>query len=220
MTSSLKNMPFKLLAFLISIFSLCPGAYAFDAAHAFKTAPVSVLPTIDQTARMDMIDYYLSNMAVGTNNLLGGKSRVTGMDPMVIDVALSSSADCRIALLPLQQGDTAIIVVHTVRTPTPDSRMAIYSRDWSTNLTEKFFAQPSLKTWLNKDGLKNATEVETDLPFILSAYDFNPYSLTLKITTDPKSYISEEAFARIEPLLKPSLSYRWDGKKFNLEKNN
>lgn len=180
---------------------------------AFKSAPAAVFPLIDSSTRLDMIDYYNSTSNVGATNALSGRSRITELTPESMRIAMTSSSHYQVVALPMGN-ETLTAVLTTVLTPAPDSKMTVYSSDWSNAVTDKVFSRPVLKDWLTADGRKNIDEVEMLVPFLLVGYDFDPATKTLTLTNNVASFLSEEVYEIVKPYFHNQLQYSWNGKKF------
>lgn len=180
---------------------------------AFKSAPAAVFPLIDSSTRLDMIDYYNSPSNVGATNALSGRSRITELTPESMRIAMTSSSQYQIVALPMGN-ETLTAVLTTVLTPAPDSKMTVYSSDWSKTVTDKVFTRPVLKDWLTADGRKNIDEVEMLVPFLLVGYDFDPATKSLTLTNNVASFLSDEVYEIVKPYFQSQLQYSWNGKKF------
>ncbi len=186
-------------------------------ANAFKNAPANIIPLLSTDARLDMIDYFTSNMSTPSNNEQGGKSRIDAMSNESMHIILTPASELQIVALPAG-ADTLIAVISTVSTPAPDSKMTIYSSDWRQNLTAKSFSQPDVKEWLTDEGKRHADEVEMQLPFMLVSYAYDPANRTLTMTNNSESFLAREIYDMIRPYLRETLIYRWNGKKFEAAK--
>lgn len=210
-------MKFRLTAaslMLAAAAAIAPQMSAqLTAAKVFADAPQSLFPLIDRNTRLDMIDYFNSGMETPSANNLGGKSRITAMTPQSIDIEMTDASTYGIALLPAGS-DTLVAVINTVATPAPDSRLSIYSRDCQTNLTSRTFKRPGLADWLTDEGRKNSSEVEALVPFLLISYAYDPATSTLTMTNNTGQFLSADVYELVEDYLLPSLTYRWNGKKF------
>lgn len=200
---------------IIAVASLAAAhsAAAWTVAQSFALAGYDIIPLLEKTDRLDMIDYYNSGMEVPTDNLLAGKSRITGMDDMSMRIAMTPASDYQLALLPCG-ADTLVAVINTVRTPGADSRMKVYSRELDKELTQSTFAEPQIKDWLTAQGRKNAADFEQLVPFILVSYDYDPATLTLTLTNNSGTYLPKETLEKARPYMLDTLKYRWNGKKF------
>lgn len=196
--------------------AVCVSSGAFAQQHvvkAFTSAPATVFPLIDNSARLDMLDYFNSTKNLGSTNALSGRSRITEIKPGSMRIGMTSASTYQIAALPAGT-DTLTAVISTVLTPAPDSKMAVYTGNWATVLTDKVFSRPVLKDWLTPEGSKKPDEVELLVPFLLISYDFDPSTLTLTLTNNTSSFLSEEVYEIVSPYLRQQLRFVWNGKKF------
>lgn len=208
----LRNILLAVTAATALVVAPCAQAQ-LTATGAFTKAPRQVFPMLDKNARLDMVDYFNSGMTTPSTNALKGKSRITAIATLSMTISMTEASDYQLALLPAGS-DTIIAVITTVATPAPDSKMALYSKDWTANVTAKLFNKPLLRDWLTSEGRKNSDDVESLVPFLLISYSYDPATTTLTLTNNTGSFLSEEIYETVRPYLLSSLSYRWDGKKF------
>lgn len=214
------------IRFLLLIFPLLSCVLAVQgrsvAEQAFKSMPDSLLPILDSGTRLDMLDYFNSGMATPSNNVAGGKSRVMTLTPDAIDVRLSCASWLQIAAL-ASKSDTLILAILTVDTPAPDSRVAVYSRDWLSDLSASAYKAPELKDWLTEEGRRHVKEIRGRVPFLITSASFTPASgasdgvLTLTLG-DFATYLSTDDAKLLAPWFKKEIKYRWTGKKFQILK--
>ena len=115
-----KLLPF--LAIAACALTALPLRSEFTAAKAFVTAPQTVLPLLDSTTRLDMLDYHASGMDVKSTNVLRGKSGVKSLSPQAIEIDMTEVSDYLIAVLPPKSGtDTLVAVITTMDVPERDS---------------------------------------------------------------------------------------------------
>lgn len=205
-----------LVLVLIVATNICTAAQG-GIMSAFKSAPAGVFPMIDESARLDMIDYYNSPTNVGATNVFSGRSRITEIVPGSMRIAMTSASRYQLVELPVA-ADTLVAVITTILTPAPDSKIAVYGSDWTIIPTEKVFKTPEMKDWLTDIGKKNKKVVESLVPFMLVGYDFDPSTMTLTLVNNMQSYLSEEVYDKVKPYLHEKLAYRWNGKKFETVK--
>lgn len=211
----------RLLLFITLLLPLLPVKGQTAVEEAFKSMPDSLLPILDAGTRLDMLDYFNSGMSTPSGNLAGGKSRILSITPQAMDVALSSASRLQIAALPAK-ADTLVLVIHTVETPAPDSRVAVYSRDWLTDLSASAFKAPEFKDWLTEEGMRNMDEIRRTVPFLITSASFSILPDGTGIMTlvlgDFATYLSTDSAERLAPWFKQELQYRWTGKKFRIQK--
>lgn len=212
------NLRTHLLAFAAILFCTCGLEAQITATDAFTTAPRKILPLLDNNARLDMVDYFNSNMTTGTGNAYGGKSRITAISPEKVTVAMTDASTWDFIVLP---GKTPMIaVITTVATPAPDSRMTVYSQDWNRDVTAQVFKKPTFDMWLTQEGKKNRQEVEMNVPFMLVSYSYDPATQTLTLNNNVRQFVGDEVYSMVEKYLLPKLTYKYNQSsgKFTAEK--
>lgn len=208
-----------LIAALVLIAALTANAQ-LTARQAFISAPQSILPELTANARLDMLDYFTSNLTTPTDNLIGGKSRVLSLNDRQIGIKVSNASVVEIVMLPSDK-DTLVAVITTVFTPQPDSRLQVFTSDWSTDVTDKVFTAPQPRQWLKKTADKKDIKLlESKVPFMLTDYSFSeavPYYLI--ITNKTIDILDPDDAETLRPILRNSLLYYFDGKKIKYVKN-
>lgn len=53
------------------------------------------------------------------------------------------------------------------------------------------------------------------VPFMLAEYVYDPATSTLSLTNNLKEFLSPDVYQLVSDYLRPSLTYRWDGKRMN-----
>ncbi len=173
-----------------------------------------MFPLLDRNARLDMIDYFENGMTNTTANAMQGQSAVTAISPLSLSVKMTDSSSYELDLLPTAKGDTLVMLISTVATPAPDSKISIRSSDWRTDMTASAFTRPTLDQWLTDKGRDNKGEVEAFVPFPLISYSYDPSSAVLKLTNNTRQFLSSDIYETVAPYLLGEKSYRWNGKKF------
>ncbi len=205
----------------ILIPSAIVAAAAFSAVagveDTFVNAPQNIFPLLDRTTRLDMLDYYRSNMSTASANRLDGKSRITAVDKQSIMIESTGSSDIAMVMLP-SGADSIIAVITTVKTPAPDSRIDLYSRGWERLPSENYLRRPALADWLTDEGKKNISDVEAFVPFVLISYSYDPVTSRLTMRNNTSEFLSSEINAMVEGFMLPEKVFRWNGKKFQPEK--
>lgn len=209
----LRKLFLSIAGIAVSMTAVFPVNAAQPVADAFKTAPSGLLPLLAKNTRLDMIDYFNSGMDTPSKNELGGNSRIESMTDESIILTVSSASKAQLATLPYGN-ETLVAFISTVETPASDSKMSVFTFDWSQDLTEKTFKEPEIKDWLTAEGKKKDSEVEAMMPFMLVAYSYDPATKILTLTNNSASFISDDVYKIVSPYIKKQLTYRWNGKKF------
>lgn len=204
----------NLIAAALLILSAIPAPAQLTAAKAFTTMPGKLMPLLDRSTRLDMIDYFNSGSSTPSKNSMAGQSSIRELTPQSVVVQISPASSCEIALLPAGS-DTLIAVINTVATPAPDSKLHVYSSDWSRDLTAQVFTAPELSDWLTSDGRKNISTVETMVPFMLSGGKYDPATNSYELTNNVSQFLTEEVYKPLSGYFQPKLVYKWNGKRFS-----
>lgn len=174
----------------------------FIAAPAQETGLV-----LTKSARLDMLDYFNSNLATPTSNELGGRSRITALSPHSIEVDISANTKLQMALVPLKK-DTLIAIVETVNTPVPDSNVRIYTKGWKT-------VPVQMPSWTDFVPKKQRARAETadapDLTFTSAVFD--PERNVFVFTDRSREYYPASDVPAVLSLMKPEIRMTFDGRK-------
>ncbi|MDE6394038.1 MAG: DUF3256 family protein [Duncaniella sp.] len=201
----------KRILLLFSLVGALAANAQLTAPQAFTTAPADVFPLLDTNTRLDMVDYYNSGLKTASNNRMNGQSVITELTPASVSVKISDSSSAQVAVLPAGN-DTVIAVVSTVATPGLDSTLKFYDSKWQLLPADKYFTAPTWSDWMTPG--HDSSEVTAYTPFMLSSYFINPAEGTLTVSNNLPTFIDSDIYADIADALYPTLTYRWNGKKF------
>lgn len=200
-----------LLALLLFSATAIYAGHTIDA--YFISAPAQLIPQLDENQRKDLIDFHNAGVAHHVINQLGGEVLIDTIDDMQVTVKLSSSSAIQIALLPVADTVGIIAVIHTVSLPAQDSRITFYDTRWQPIESGKIFTAPTAEMFLNKSSKKAARQAADLIDMLPVSYIIS--GKTLQAREDLKTYLPEEIYERLSPLLrKTPLSYTWNGKRF------
>ncbi len=198
---------------LLPLFVVCAlGASALTAADAFTSAPPSVFPLLDRNTRLDMVDYFSGGLSTPSANLLQGKSAITSIEPSSLKVRMTDSSTAQVIVL-AAGSDTVIGLISTVATPGLDSSVSFYDKSWKPLPADRYFAKPGWKDWVTQ-GAK-VEDVTMHTPFMLASYEYDPATSVLTVTNNLSKFLDPDIYEIIATSLRPSLVYRWTGKKFS-----
>lgn len=178
-----------------------------SAGEYFAAAPDSVVPLLDLNTRLDMLDYYDCGSRTASTNMLEGKSRVTYRDSLTVRYELTERNKGQLSVIPMAKGDSLIIVITTLATPTPDSEIEIYTTRWQRP-GKPVFSAPTMSDWITA-----AAPPEEQAQFMMYSADYASSTKTLTLTSTMDKYCGTEPH-----WLRRQLIYRFDGKKFKQEK--
>jgi hypothetical protein len=102
----------------------------------FRQMPDSLIPTLSENNRLDMIDFVISNMKAEVTNLFGGKSEMLALTHDSLCIRVSDGLTVRMLLLkPIETMDSCSHVVCMAQTFGSDSlslstRMDYFTSRW------------------------------------------------------------------------------------------
>ena len=208
-----KNKILIALIMMVSIFCQCMAA---DVVDLFVKAPRSVLPLLDPSTRMDMVDYYRSGMSTASSNIMDGHSRVTQLSDSSLTISVSDASMLQMVLLPLDKKHDVLCCIFTLKTPQPDSWVEFYSTDWKKLDAGRYFTEPTVSDWLTREGRKDEAAALGNIPFMLSSYTCvglaGKYVLVMK--NEMPGYFGNDEYEGMKSWLRPELKYVWSGKAF------
>lgn len=192
-----------------------PGYNAYTgmpAVDAFINAPTAVFPSIDSMTRMDMADYFTSGSPKPSKNVFKGDCRIVSATPSQMTVSTTDASECELSLLPMA-GDTIIMVVTTLQTPTPDSSVKFYTYpDWRP-IEKGLFIVPGLDEWTAEGSTARREDLENAVPFILARISYDTQARRLTLENNVGDYLPREANELAKDALKERLVYLWNGHK-------
>lgn len=98
----------------------------------FVAAPVSVIPLLDRSSRLDLIDLYEAGMEAKAQNKLGGISKLTQGCDTVLRIQMTEISTMEMTL----DTDSMIVVRHTVKMPEAEHTTThVYDQNWNKIIT-------------------------------------------------------------------------------------
>ena len=184
-------------------------------ADFFASEPGNVFPLLTRTNRLDLVDYYNSGQTVAVPNNLGGTSQLEALDSAYLKLQTSGSKVVEMRMLTTGSRDTVMVVIETVLTPVPDSKLTLWNSQWQMLRTDKHFKMPGIDDFIVK---KMPRELRADLQdamiFPLIQLTFKgDRRLQVEATHGLEQFLAPSEFKRFAPYLKPSITYRMSGTK-------
>lgn len=198
---------------LLLVMLLPVVTYAVDnPTNAFVTAPGEVLPTISEGLRLDMLDYYHSGYNRSVENDFGEPVKIDTLTADRIIVRVADNSRVEMNILPLSAKDTAVVVISTLEVPAATSFVKVYHGDWVEYTNVLPFQ--TLKDWVVAEGKPRMADIENKVPFITTKLTFDPSTRILTAVNTLDQYFTPEDYTDLKPYLRPALTYKWNGKKF------
>lgn len=184
-------------------------------ASLFVNAPQEVSCLVDSLGRLDMLDYYASSLSRGVPDQLDAKVYIKEMTESTVTFTTSNVSERSFALLPHGK-DTLVMVVETVSLPIPDSSATVYTLDWKK--AGKAMQLPDfndLSLWLTGDWKEKIDDIENAVKFVTASISWDKDTQSLTVINTTQGVVSRESQELVTKYMKPSIAYRWTGRKWN-----
>ena len=174
--------------------------------------PPSVIPYLDKSKRLEMLDLIDIKAIAEVSNALGEPCRIDTLTGSFLSVQLSDVSSLQMKLLPTSERDTILCLVQSYAAPAVDSRISFYSLDWK----ELPVPQPDLSLLIVRPDTMTAEEFTACKKFLdplLVSFSLSAERNELTVTLSP-TLLSKEERDRIEPIIMQR-KYKWNGLTFN-----
>ena len=204
---------YVILFFALCLFLRVSAEHRVDA--YFSKMPQAVLPLLDKTARLDLLDLYNSHLTPKVENVYGGQSTLLTKTDDYIHIRCTDVSTWQLKLLPMAH-DTLIVCISTVQGLNPYSKLTYYKgSDW--HQVKRDFPQPAFNLFVKSAGeplparLQSSLDVLRNAPIQFTLSEHEP-TLTCALSLVA---LSLEAQKDLAPLLQ-SVQYKWASGKWVL----
>lgn len=207
---------YVILFFALCLFLRVSAEHRVDA--YFSKMPQAVLPLLDKTARLDLLDLYNSHLTPKVENVYGGQSALLTKTDDYIHIRCTDASSWQMKLLPVAH-DTLIVCISTVQGLNTYSRLAYYrGSDW--HQVKRDLPQPAFNFFVKLAGeplparLQSSLDVLRNAPIQFTLSEHEPVlTCALSLASLPL-----ETQRGLIPLLQ-SVQYKWVSGKWVLLTN-
>lgn len=174
--------------------------------------------TIEQSVRMDMLDYYASGMRKHMPTRLGGQAVIDSIaGDHYMKVTTSSVSETEVQMYDNNHGDKFFGVINRVKMPATDSHISFCLTYAFGHPSRNLIEEPPVKDFLTVKDNKARVGIESRINFPLIDYRFLPNGdVEARLTVG--EFLSREDSAAVMPFVNDGITYHWDGKKFKIKK--
>lgn len=192
---------------------------AFAASQARTVGDIFVASTDDalnvipQNNRAEMLAYLReAGRVVPTETAYGEEATLLRATDNYLKVRMSCASQIEMLML-THKRDTVVLVVETVETPAPDSRIMAIDTEGTPLPLDRVFKVPQMKDFVRvtKGTKKKREDVLKSVRFPLISYTVNDSAMTLTARQNLKDFMSADDYAEIAPYLADSITYRATG---------
>lgn len=174
--------------------------------------------TIEQSVRMDMLDYYASGMRKHMPTRLGGQAVIDSIaGDHYMKVSTSSVSETEVQMYVNNHGDKLFGVINRVKMPATDSHISFSQTYALGSPSVSLIEEPKVRDFLTAKDKKTLSEIESKIDFPLIDYRFLPNGdVEARLTVG--EFLSREDSAAVMPFVNSGITYHWDGKRFKIKK--
>ncbi len=198
----------KRFIILFSLIVTTVSAYAQEASDYFINIPDELVPPLENEWRKDLVDLYKTGKEARLRNVIGGESVLVSMNPTYLLVETTERSTLEMKLLPLVNNTYIICLIHTVKGPVADSRIAFYTTEWQPLTAEDLFTPVAIE-WF----FREHHDLRPDMELI--HYTLDPERDILLAAYTTPLYLSAAEREKLNGLLKDQpKEYIWDKSRF------
>ena len=204
-----------LKAIMIAVLAMVAiaGMQARTVGDIFVASTDDALNVIPQNDRAEMLAYLReAGRVVPTETAYGEEAVLLRATDNYLKVRMSCASQIEMLML-THKRDTVVLVVETVETPAPDSRIMAIDTEGTLLPLDRVFKEPQMKDFVRvtKGTKKKREDVLKCVRFPLISYTVNDSAMTLTARQNLKDFMSADDYAEIAPYLADSITYRATG---------
>lgn len=201
---------------LLSVLPLLASARTIGDFFVSETGNVFAL--LEQSDRMDMVDYYKSGKKMKVSNVMDGQSSIDTLTTDFMKMKLSDAHEVAMWMYPSGKSDTLLVVIETFQLEVPDSKIRVFDSNWNEKELKSVFKMPKMEDFLDKKLSKEQkNEALSYVEFPLLKLEFTADG-GIKATPTLLKTLGIDERKKLEPCLLDSLQYRFEKSKFKLVK--
>lgn len=178
----------------------------------FINMPNTIFPPLTSKQRMEMLEYYKSNLNDTTENILGGESYILSFDAEKNHLKIQSTANATFEMLYIEGTDDInyLATIRTVCAPICSSVITYYDSTW--NVVPLKHIAPKATDWILKDEVEKTDytfeEYSQLLPVSFISYSFDTGKQSIEATNNSLLYLDETERKKLTPVMnKYTISY-------------
>lgn len=187
------------------------------AGDVFVNLPLKTLDILKKSTRLDMLDYYAADSIYKAVNGMEGISELVKVTPKFLDVRITPVTTMQIGVFEKSGKKSPVaIVAYTIESErqAADTDITFLDRDMNELPREKYLEYPDIIDFFNVHEKSDKEMIEDLVPFPTIKFTMNPVNKDLTAVLTVGEFMGRENYDKIKPLMKPSLLFRWNGKKY------
>ena len=189
------------------------------ARDVFVNMPLKNLEILSRSTRLDMLDYYDVDSIYQAVNGMEGFSELVKVTPDFLEVKITPVTRLSIMMLRKNKGPEAL-TLYTVggNGQAEDTDLTFIGSDLQELPRDKYIKYPSLDDFFDYPDKEEKKRVADAVPFPTIEFTADPATGDLSARLTVGQFMDEKIYEHIRKFMKPSILYRWKGKRYELEK--
>jgi hypothetical protein len=183
----------------------------------FISMPESMLLTLSETNRLDLIDLYKAGQKAEVINLLEDSCVILNLSDNYLEIK-AGNYKMELLVLTLVNDSKIVCLIQTVCAPVCDSSLAFYTTNWKKLNADLFFAPAGISGFLKENIQPDEQKVKnalTPLDISLMQFHFDREKQELLQYYNTPEYVSQDDRKKAEVFLKDSpLIFKWNQTRF------
>lgn len=202
----------KLVFFSLLIFNINFGVQAQDIIIYFTDMPAYLLPSLESSHKLELIENYQKTGKDTLENLFGGKVRMLELDTVSQHISISTTSVSRFEMQILERSDKTkfIAIINTVCGPVCSSYIHFFDTEWKEIRME--FPKFDNRQWLKStDETIDGVKLQDMIKGIFLEFNFNPHEKSVEVRNNSVQMLGKTEQGQIKPFFMEDkiISVKW-----------
>ena len=202
----------KLVFFSLLIFNINFGVQAQDIIKYFTDMPAYLLPSLESSHKMELIENYQKTGKDTLENLFGGIVTLLDLDTVADYISIRTTSVSRFEMMLFQREDKSsfIAVINTVCAPVCSSYIHFYDTEWKEIRME--FPKFDNRQWLKStDETIDGVKLQDMIKGIFLEFNFNPHEKSVEVRNNSVQMLGKTEQGQIKPFFMEDkiISVKW-----------
>lgn len=202
----------KLVFFSLLIFNINFGVQAQDIIKYFTDMPAYLLPSLESSHKLELIENYQKTGKDTLENLFGGKVTLLDLDTVADYISIRTTSVSRFEMMLFQREDKSsfITVINTVCAPVCSSYIHFYDTEWKEIRME--FPKFDNRQWLKStDETIDGVKLQDMIKGIFLEFNFNPHEKSVEVRNNSVQMLGKTEQGQIKPFFMEDkiISVKW-----------
>lgn len=202
----------KLVFFSLLIFNINFGVQAQDIIKYFTDMPAYLLPSLESSHKLELIENYQKTGKDTLENLFGGKVTLLDLDTVADYISIRTTSVSRFEMMLFQREDKSsfITVINTVCAPVCSSYIHFFDTEWKEIRME--FSKFDNRQWLKStDETIDGVKLQDMIKGIFLEFNFNPHEKSVEVRNNSVQMLGKTEQGQIKPFFMEDkiISVKW-----------